>query len=677
MKKYKYNINNLDCPNCARKIEESLNKNDKLQNVIINFNTKKISYYAQDLTLKDINELVKEIEPDASVVDEQKEERKEYHLTILLIGLLLGILGLYTNINKIVNEILIVFSFIILLYKPFKVAIKTLIKSKNINENALIVISCIGAYFVGEKMEGIMVVSLYLLGKILEEKAINNTKKEVESLVNIKQDYGNVKEGNTYAVKEINDIKINNILIVKQGEKIPLDGIVVKGKTKLDLKSLTGESELVEVNKNDKVLSGSINAGDIIEIKVTSLYKDSTVAKILELIEEATDKKAKTENLVNKISKFYTPIVLCLAVLVAILLPLITGLNISQSIYRSLTFLVISCPCAIAISVPLSYFTGIGVSSKKGILIKGSNYLDNMSHINKIIFDKTGTLTTGSFEVINIEILDKLYTKKQIIDILVKGESMSNHLVAKSIIKLKPGKINTDDIEEFKEISGKGISYKINNNKILVGTSELCKLNKDNFIHLKINDSHVAKITINDGIKPYAKECIDYLKKENIKTYMFTGDKKEVAENIGKKLNIDEIHYEMLPTDKYNLYESLTEKGKIVVFVGDGINDTPVLKRADIGISMGGVGASSAIEAADIVVMKDELNKITECIKISKYTQKIILENLVFALGAKISILLLSIFGLASMWFAVFADTGVTLLTILNTLRILHKFKKN
>lgn len=675
MKKYKYNIENLDCPNCARKIEENLNKNKNLENVIINFNTKKISYLTDTLTIKDINKLAKSIEPEVNITEHAVKENKEYKISFLIIGILLGLSGLYLDIHKTIKQILIILSYIILLYKPFKSFIKTLIKTKTLNENALIVISCIGAYLVNEKIEGIMVVSLYLLGKILEEKAINNTKKEVETLINIKQDYGNVKQGNTYIKKEINDIKLNDILIIKQGEIIPLDGVIIKGNTKLDLKSLTGESNLVEVKEKDKVLSGSINTDNIIEIKVLSLYKDSTVAKILELIEEATDKKAKTENIVSKISKYYTPIILILAITVALLTPLLTNLNINDSIYRALTFLVISCPCAVAISVPLSYFTGIGVSSKKGILIKGSNYLDNMSNINKIIFDKTGTLTTGAFEISNIEILDNKYNKDEIIDILVSGESLSNHPIAASITKIYKSQINNTNIKDFEEIPGKGIKFKLKDKNILIGNSELVNAKKDSNIHLKINESHVAKITINDGIKPNAKYCIDYLKKEGIKTYMFTGDKKEIAQTIGRKLNIQEIHYEMLPTDKYSLYEKLTEENKITVFVGDGINDTPVLKRADIGISLGGIGSPSAIEAADIVLMKDELNKIIECIQISKYTKKIIIENLIFALGIKITILLLSVLGLTSMWFAVFADTGVTLLTILNTLRILKKFK--
>lgn len=674
MKKYKYNIVGLDCANCARILEEKLNQNSKLENVIINFNTKKISYMSDELNIKEINEIIKTIEPEAKITETEEETKKEYHLSLLLLGITLGLIGLNIKINTIINETLIILSFITLLHRPFITALKTLIKNKTINENALIVISCLGAYLVGQKMEGIMVVSLYLIGKILEEKSINNTRKGIKDLIDIKQDYGNVKINDTYEVKNINDIKINDILIIKQGEKIPLDGEVTKGTTLLDLKSLTGESDLVKIKAGDKVLSGSINTENIIEIKVTSLYENSTVAKILELLESATDKKAKTETLVNKISKYYTPTVLLLACLIGLLMPIITDITYKTSIYRALTFLVISCPCAIAISVPLSYFTGIGISSKNGILIKGSNYLDSLSKINKIIFDKTGTLTTGSYEITKINIKDKTYNEKTILELAAKGEAYSNHPIAKCITK-KVKNIKMDDVLNYREISGLGITYQIKDKIIKIGTKELCNCNEEGNVHINIAGHHVASLEINDGIKKDALKTIEYLKKQNIKTYMFTGDKKEIAENIGNKLKIDEIHYQMLPTDKFKLYEELTEENKIVAFVGDGINDAPVLKRADIGISMGSVGSSSAIEASDIVIMKDDLNKIIKSIKISKYTNKIIIENLIFAMGIKLTILLTSIFGLSSMWFAVFADTGVTLLTILNSLRILNKFK--
>ncbi len=677
MKKNKCNINNLDCANCAREIEEGLNKNPKLKNVIVNFSTSKITYESdEDVTLKEINELVKKIEPDAFVSTNNEERQiKEYHFSFLIIGTLLGVIGIYFELPFYLNNILVLMSYGILLYKPFINAFKTFIKNKSINENALIVISCVGAYLINQTMEGIMVLFLYILGKILEEKAINNTRKSIKDLLDIKQDYANIKTNDKLVKIDVEDILINDILVVKKGERIPVDGTVVNGNTKLDTSALTGESELVNVKEGSNVLSGSINTDNLIEIKVTSLFKDSTVSRILELVEEATDKKATTETFIAKASKIYTPIVIGLAVMVTAFLPLFTDVNYTESIYRGLTFLVISCPCAIAISVPLSYFTGIGVSSKNGILIKGSNYLDSISHLNKIVFDKTGTLTTGTFEVTDIKLFDDKYTISEIINILVKGESFSNHPIAKSIMKLTDKNIDASDVKNYKEIEGQGIAFSIGDKNIKIGTIKACQCDEDTNLHLNIDGKHVASIAINDGIKDSAFDSIKVLKKLGIRTYMFTGDKKDIALEIGERLGIDDIKYEMLPTDKYHEYEKISKNAK-VAFVGDGINDAPVLKRADIGISMGGVGSSSAIEASDIVIMTDDLTKIPKAISISKYTNYIIKQNLLFAISVKVVVLLLSVVGIASMWSAVFADTGVTLLTILNTLRIMKKYRQ-
>ena len=679
MKKYKYNINNLDCANCAREIEEMLNDNANFNNAVVNFSTCKISYESdKDYTLEELNTLIKSIEPDAYItLNEEVEEStsKEYHLSILIIALVICFLGYFLPLPKIVKIILYLISYSLLLYKTSINAIKLLKKGSGINENALITVSCLGALLIGEVLEGMMVITLYTIGKILEEKAINNSRKSIKDLLDIKEPFAYLANGKKTIKIPVEEVKKDDILVVKKGEKVPVDGIISKGKSSLDTSALTGESELVDVNVSDEVLSGSINIGDILEIKATNTFSNSTVAKILDLLESATDKKTKTETSVAKFSKVYTPIIIGLAILITIILPLVFKVSFKTSLYRALTFLVISCPCAIAISVPLSYFTGIGTASKKGILVKGSNYLDNLSNTTNIIFDKTGTLTNGNFEVLKIEVLDDKYSKEEIIDILIKGESLSNHPIAKSILKLKKGTIDNSDIKNFKEIEGNGISFTLDKKRILIGNSKLCNCGVDTDLHLNIDSKHIASIIINDGIKENAKETIEELKKNNIKTYMFTGDKKAVALNIGKKLGIDEIKYEMLPQDKFKAFEAIANNNDITIFVGDGINDAPVLKRADIGISMGGVGSDSAIEASDIVLMSDELKRIPLAINISKYTKKIIKENLVFAMSVKIIILLLSILGFANMWLAVFADTGVTLLTILNTLRIMHKFK--
>ena len=674
MKKYKYNINNLDCANCAREIEESLNKNKDFKNVVVNFNTSKLSYESlKEFSLEEVNNLVKKIEPEAYLSEEEVETKNEFSLRILIIGLTIGLLGYFLKLPNIFKIILYLISYSLLLYKTTINAIKLLFRSKTINENFLITISCFGALVIGEVLEGMMVVTLYTIGKVLEEKAINNSRKSIKGLLDIKQNYANKKEDNEVQEVRVEEVKVGDILIVKKGEKIPLDGVVIKGESALDTSALTGESEEVNVKVSSKVLSGSINKKDIIEIKVTALYEDSTVAKILELLESATDKKTKMETSISKISKIYTPTVIILAILVIIMLPIFTDVTLKSSIYRGLTFLVISCPCAIAISVPLSYFTGIGVASKKGILIKGSTYLDNLSNAKNIIFDKTGTLTTGNFRVEDITISDDTYSREDVIEILRKGESFSNHPIAKSILSLSNKKVNNKDIKDYKEIEGKGISFTLDNKRVLIGNKSLCDCDNDTILHLNIDGVHIASITINDGIKENAKETIDGLKKHGIKTYMFTGDKKEIALAIGKKLEIDEIKYEMLPTDKFSNYEKVS-RDAITIFVGDGINDTPVLKRADIGIAMGAVGQDAAIEASDVILMKDDLAKILLAIDISKYTKHIMMQNLLFAITVKILILLLSVFGLANMWFAVFADTGVTLLTIINTLRIMKKY---
>ncbi|MBD9098426.1 cadmium-translocating P-type ATPase [bacterium] len=675
MKKYKYNINNLDCANCAREIEESLNKNKDLKNVIVNFNTSKLSYESdKEFTLKEMNDLVKKVEPDAYLSKEEIETKNYFSFKALIIGLVIGLLGYFLKLPNIVKIILYLISYSFLLYKTFINAIKLLIKNKIINENFLITISCFGALAIGEVLEGMMVITLYTIGKILEEKAVNNSRKSIKNLLDIKQNYANKKVNNELKTVKVEDVKIGDILVIKKGEKIPLDGEIIKGETSLDTSALTGESEEIVAKVSSKVLSGSINKKNVIEIKVTTLYEDSTVAKILELLENATDKKTKMETTVSKISKIYTPVIILLALLLIVMLPIFTDASLKSSIYKGLTFLVISCPCAIAISVPLSYFTGIGIASKKGILIKGSTYLDNLSNAKNIIFDKTGTLTNGSFRVENISISDDSYSKDDVIEILRKGESFSNHPIAKTILSLSDKKIDNKDVKDYKEIEGKGISFTLDNKKILIGNKNLCNCDKDTVIHLNIDKKHVASITINDGIKENAKETIANLKKKGLKTYMFTGDKKDIALAIGKRLGIDEIKYEMLPTDKFTSYEEVSKDNLITIFVGDGINDTPVLKRADIGIAMGMIGQDAAIEASDVVLMKDDLTKIILAISISRYTKHIMMENLVFAIFIKILILLLSVFSLANMWFAVFADTGVTLLTVINTLRIVKKY---
>ena len=679
LKKHKYRLNNLDCANCANKIEERLKKENNLSDVVVNFSSLTLSFMSNDyIKIEDISNIVTKIEPEVVVTkidEEAKETKKNYNLIRLIIGVIIALFGLYINFNnEIINKILIIASYVILLYRTFKVAFKMLIKSHTINENALITISAIGAYFVDKQMEGLMVITLYEIGKILEEKAVNNSRNSIKDLMNIKQDFANKVVGDKTKVINVEDVKINDILIIKKGEKIPVDGIVIEGETKLNLFSLTGESDLVNKKEKDEVLSGSINEEKVIKIKATKLFNDSTVSKILSLIEDATDKKSKTETFVAKMAKYYTPIVLIISVITFICFILFTDLTTYESIYRALVFLVISCPCAIAISVPLSYFTGIGVSSKNGILVKGSNYLDLLSRVNKIVFDKTGTLTSGAFKVTSFNLLDSSYSEDYILKLYALGENLSNHPIAKSIMNYVNIDVN-EKVKNHKEIEGLGVSYTYDDKKIKIGNNKMFNIKDDGSlnIYLSIDDKIVSSLTINDGIKEGVENTLKELSKKSIETYMFTGDSKENALSISEKLNIDKVYYELLPTEKYEKLEELLNDKDVVAFIGDGINDAPSLKRADIGISMGSIGSSSAIEASDIVIMDDDISKINKAISISNKVKRIIKENLVFSIGVKILILVLSAIGIANMWQAVFADVGVTIIAILNTLRIMKK----
>lgn len=675
--KYKYKLNNLDCPNCANKIECKLNEEKDIISAKINFSKLELTIETnnKDNVKELVSTIVKDLEPNVKVLDLKENIDSSHTVKLkalrLTLGIIISILGIFV-FNNIVSNILIIIGYIILLSKTASTAIKGLIKSFSIDENLLVTISCIGAYFTNNINEGLMVIALYEIGKLLEFIAVNNSRKSITELMDIKPEYANLKVNDEIMKVNPEEVKIGDTIVILEGEKIPLDGIVISGFAKLNMQALTGESKLKEVNVNNLVLSGSVNFKGLLELKVSSTYESSTVSKILSLTESATDRKAKVETFVSKVAKIYTPTVLVLAILVALTFPLLFDITFTDSIYRALVFLVISCPCAIAISVPLSYFSGIGASSKKGILIKGSDYLDSIGNIKEIIFDKTGTLTTGKFLDYKLEILDNQYQKEEILSYLVSGESLSNHPIAKSITTIF-NKSKLLNVSNFKEMSGKGITYKIKDNLIKVGSPSFCKIKtNDSAIYININDKNVAKLELTDQIKKDAKKTIEVLKKLGIKTKMFTGDEQEIANGIANKLGIDEVYYELLPHDKYTLLENaLAKKEGLIAFVGDGINDAPSLALADIGISMGGVGSDSAIESSDIVIMNDELNKIIEAISISKKTTKIIKQNLIFAIGIKILVLLLSAIGISSMWQAVFADTGLTLLTILNTTRIL------
>lgn len=704
MKSYKYTLEGLDCAACAKKVEDEIANTEGYKDVVVNFSTLKLTFKTNKPNpKKEITKLVQKLEPDVEVLEDgeenhDKEEHNGNDIARIVVGIAIYLIAIIGKFNTTVTSVLTIIAFAILLYKTAKKGFKQLFKNKVLDENMLIVVSAIGAYLVGKNSEGLMVITLYEIGKILESKAVNKTRKSISDLMNIKPEYANLKQGEEWKQVTPDKVKIGDVILVKTGEKIPLDGIVIKGNAQIDNSALTGESKLLEVAENSKVLSGSINTNGLIEVKVEQTYENSTVSQILNLVENATDKKAKTETFVSKAAKIYTPVVMGLALLVAIFMPLIiAGVTYKESIYKALIFLVISCPCSIAISVPLSYFSGIGKASKKGILIKGSDYLDGIKDIKEIIFDKTGTITTGNFAVSKIQAIDANFTEQDVLKYFAMGERNSNHPIAKSILKkyeevfrqngniiMKDNEDNQannfkiENVENFEEVSGKGIQYQYEGKTIKIGNAEFTNADKENIVgtvlYLNIDGNVVGKIILTDEIKPATKETMEKLHKLGINTKMFTGDKKEIAEKIAKEVGIKAVKSEMLPQDKYNELDTIIakrdEKQK-VAFVGDGINDSPVLARADVGISMGGIGSSSAIEASDVVIMTDELSKIVDAIEVSKKTNKIIKQNLIFSIGVKVLTLVLSLFGVADMWQAVFADVGVTLITIFNTLRIL------
>lgn len=676
--KYTFKLSGMDCANCANKIEIKLNEHKDIDKAIVNFNKLIITVYSNkpDFNVDEVKKIVNEIEPDICVISDMEDDKKNKNgigreLVELIVGIVLFLISMIIK-NNIINEVLLVVAYIILLRVVFVKAIKLLMKGR-IDENLLVTISCIGAYFTDNIHEGLMVIVLYNIGKILEKIAVNNSRKSIKELMNIKPEYANKMVHDEVVRVSPEELEIGDIIVIKNGEKVPVDAVVIDGSSKMNTAMITGESKLLTVGENDKILSGMINTSSVLKVRVSNTYEDSTVAKILSLLDEATDKKAKTETFVSKAAKIYTPVVLVLSLLTFLLLPLFSSINYSESLYRALVFLVVACPCAIVISVPLSYFSGIGKASKLGILIKGSDYLDTISDIDTIIFDKTGTLTTGEFRDYELVILDDKYKKTEIEKYYVTGESLSNHPIAKSIINLF-GNSKYMDIFDYTEVSGKGISYKYLDDMVKIGSSSYCLSKElDDAIYLNINDKNIAKLYLKDSLKKESKSVVKRLQEMGKKVKMYTGDNKEIADDIAKKLNIDEYNYGLLPQDKYKLLERDLVHDN-VMFIGDGINDAPTLAKSTIGVSLGGVGSDAAIESADIVIMNDDLTKLITCINVSKYTRKIIKQNLLFAILVKILVLVLSFLGIASMWQAVFADTGVTLITIINTTRIL-KYK--
>ena len=602
---------------------------------------------------------------------------------IIIISAVLFAIALFVKMNQTLQLILMLVAYILLGKDTVLKAVKNVEKGDFFDENFLMTIATLGAIIIGEYPEAVAVMLFYEIGELFQSYAINKSRKSIADMMDIKPEYANVIRDNKSQKVDPDEVKIDEIIEIKPGERLPLDAIIVKGETTLDTSALTGESVPVEVREGATILSGCININALILAKVTKEYFDSTVNKVLDLVENAASKKSTSERLITRFAKIYTPIVIGLAVLLAIFPPIISGeYNFRVWIFRALSFLVVSCPCAFVISIPLSFFSGIGAASRAGVLIKGGNYLEALSKVDTVVLDKTGTLTKGVFNVQKVIVIDKNIKEDEFISLVAMAESGSNHPISKSIQKYYNKEIDTNSINSIKEISGKGIEAVINNKKIVIGNEKLIDVPNDiivndigTILYVEIENKFAGYIVISDEIKKDAKKAIKGLKDIGIKkSIMLTGDVEKVAKKVGEELGLDEIYSNLLPQDKVSKFEEIIKnknsKGN-VVFVGDGINDAPVLARADVGIAMGAMGSDAAIEAADVVIMTDEPSKIVTAIKSSKKTMKIAMQNIILAFGVKAIALILSALGIADMWMAVFADTGVTILAVLNSFRAL------
>ena len=603
----------------------------------------------------------------------------------ILIALFLYIVALIVKFeDSLINNIIYIVAYLVVGLDIIKKAIRNITRGKVFDENFLMSVATIGAFGIGEFPEAVAVMLFYQIGELFQSYAVDKSRKSIASLMDIRPDFANLEKAGKLEKVSPEEVKIGDNIVVKPGEKVPLDGILIEGNSTLDTKALTGESLPREIEKGDEILSGTININGVIKIKVTKEYKESTVSKILDLVENASSKKSKSENFISKFAKYYTPIVVIIALVLAVLPPLIIqDASFSDWLYRALSFLVVSCPCALVISIPLSFFGGIGGASKLGILVKGSNYLEQLANTEIFVFDKTGTLTEGVFEVQKIKPIN--ITEEELLEITAYAENYSNHPISLSLKKAYNKKIDEKKIKKTEEISGRGIVAQIEEKEVLVGNEKLMNEKQIKFkksssigtiLYVAINGEYVGYILISDKIKKDSAETIKNLKKNHIKeTVMLTGDKKIVGETVAKDLGIDTVFTELLPDGKVEKVEKLlkskSEKGKLA-FVGDGINDSPVLAMADIGIAMGGLGADSAIEAADIVLMTDEPSKIVTAISLAKKTMRIVKENIIFAIAVKVIVLILSAIGISTMWEAVFADVGVSIIAILNALRVLN-----
>ncbi|MDM5192033.1 heavy metal translocating P-type ATPase [Bacillus hominis] len=693
-------LEGLDCANCAMKIENKVKEMPTVSEATVDFVSKKLRVEVAnkrevEATIEDIKNVVQKLEPDVKVVREEKTGHGHSHdhgdgnvkkmIGRLVVGGILTGIAALAGLPQMITILLFVLAYLLIGGDIVWRAVRNITRGQVFDENFLMAIATVGAFAIQQYSEAVAVMLFYQVGELFQSIAVNRSRKSITSLMDIRPDYANVKVGNETKQVSPEDVQIGDYIIVKPGEKVPLDGKVVEGTSMMDTSALTGESVPREVEVGNDVLSGFVNQNGVLTVEVTKEFGESTVSKILDLVQNASSKKAPTENFITKFARYYTPVVVITAAIMAFIPPLILeGATFSEWIYRALVFLVISCPCALVVSIPLGFFGGIGGASKSGILVKGSNYLEALNDVKYIVFDKTGTLTKGVFKVTKMEPSEGI-TAEELLEYAAFAEVYSNHPIAQSIRNAYGESIDENAIEDYSEISGHGTVVKVQGKEIFAGNAKLMRKENITFkqpntvgtlVHVAVDGKYAGYIVISDEVKEDSKQAIQKLKELGIKkTVMLTGDAKSVGEVVGKELGLDEVHAELLPHQKVEEIEKIdaAKRGKEkIAFVGDGINDTPVLARADVGIAMGGLGSDAAIEAADIVIMTDEPSKIATAVKIAKRTRSIVWQNIIFALGVKGLVLLLGAFGIATMWEAVFSDVGVTLLAVLNAMRVLR-----
>lgn len=700
MKQIELELDGLNCAGCAGKIEKLSNELDGVETASLDFVSKKLKINVKEdgkapIITEEIKRIVNKLEPHVKVIDKTEidhhgHDHDHHHdhgdvgkkeIIKLIIGGLLFILPYLLKLEGTPRLMVYALSYVIVGYEVILIAVKNIMAGIPFDENFLMTIATIGAFIIGEYPEGVAVMLFYQVGEMFQGMAVNHSRKSISSLLDIRPDSANLEKDGEIIVVNPNEVNIGDTVIVKPGEKVPLDGIIIEGESSLDTSNITGESVPRNVGINDNVLSGTVNNHGLLKIRVTKKFGESTVSKILDLVENASSKKAPTEKFITKFARYYTPVVVFAALAIAIVPTVFMGGDLRQWAYTACVFLVISCPCALVISIPLGFFGGIGGSSKAGILIKGGNYLEALNDVDTIVFDKTGTITKGTFKVTEIISYGE-YSKDEILELAAYGESHSNHPIGKSILDAYNKEINKEYIKSYKEIPGKGIEVFIDGEEVILGNKKIfdeknIKVEKADSIgtvvYIGKDNKHIGTIIVSDELKDSVVEDIKKLKALGIKrTIMLSGDNESTAKKVGELVGLDKTYGNLLPQDKVSKFEDIVKDSNgRVAFVGDGVNDAPVLARADVGIAMGGLGSDAAIEASDIVIMTDEVGKIATGIKIARNTKKIVTQNIVLALGLKIIVLVLGAIGMATMWEAVFADVGVSIIAILNSIRAL------